>query len=85
MKVWNHESSDKLYCEQIDIGNGEIRNIGSGLRQFVPIEKMQDALVVVICNLKERKLGGFPSHGMVLCAKTPDMSLVELLQVPEGA
>lgn len=66
------------------MGNGEIRNIGSGLRNHVPIEKMQDALVCVIANLKERKLGGFPSHGMVLCAETEDKSVIELLQVPEG-
>jgi len=30
-KVWKHEKADKLFCEEIDIGNGEIRKIASGL------------------------------------------------------
>lgn len=46
---------------------------------------MQDALVCVIANLKARKLGGFESHGMVLCAETEDKSVIELLQPPAGA
>merc|ERR1711907_788629 len=31
-------------------------------------------LVLVFANLKERKLGGFPSNGMVLCAGTEETS-----------
>jgi tRNA-binding EMAP/Myf-like protein len=29
-KVWKHPDSEKLYCEEIDIG-GETRSIASGL------------------------------------------------------
>ena len=85
VEVWKHEESDKLYCEKIDIGNGEIRSIASGLQQFVTLEQMQGALVVVICNLRQKKLAGYPSHGMVLCAETPDKSAVELIRPPEGS
>jgi tRNA-binding EMAP/Myf-like protein len=46
---------------------------------------MQDALVCVIANLKPRKLGGFESHGMVLCAETEDKSVIELLIPPQGS
>lgn len=84
VEVWKHPESTKLYCEKIDIGNGEIREIASGLQEFVPIEVMQGAMVVVICNLRARKLAGFSSHGMVLCGETPDKSAVELLTPPEG-
>ena len=31
VKVWKHPDSEKLYCEEIDVGNGEIRKIASGL------------------------------------------------------
>jgi len=55
-----------LFCEKIDIGNGEIRNVASGLRDKVPIENLRDAHVIVLCNLKARNLKGFSSHGMVL-------------------
>lgn len=30
--------SDKLYREEVDIGNGEIRLIGSGLQKFMTLE-----------------------------------------------
>lgn len=29
--IIQHPDSEKLYCEKIDIGNGEIREIASGL------------------------------------------------------
>ena len=42
-------------------------------------------MVVVITNLRPRKLGGWPSAGMVMCAKTQDGSKVEFLRPPEGS
>jgi methionyl-tRNA synthetase len=35
-------SSEKLYNEKVDIGNGEIRTIASGLQKLIPIEQMRD-------------------------------------------
>lgn len=84
-KVWRHPESDKLYCEEVDIGEDAPRSIASGLQEFVPIEKMENAMVIVCSNLKARKLGGFSSHGMVMCAETPDKSAVELLVPPPGS
>lgn len=85
IEVWKNPNSDKLYNEKIDIGNGEIRCIASGLQKLVPIEDMQDKLCVVLVNLKARKLAEYMSHGMVLCAETPDRNTAELLQPPEGS
>jgi len=65
-KVWRHPDSTKLYCEEIDIGEDQPRSIASGLQEYVPIENMENAMVVVLANLKARKLAGFSSHGMVL-------------------
>lgn len=42
-------------------------------------------MVVVLCNLKPKKLAEFMSHGMVMCAETVDKSIVELLTPPEGS
>ena len=72
-----NEQGDKLYNEEIDIGNGEIRTIASGLRDFVKIEDLKDSLVLVICNLKPRNLKGWKSHGMILCAESKDGKGVE--------
>ena len=85
VNVWKHPESEKLWCEEIDIGNGEIRKIASGLQQIIPIEGMLNQSVVVLCNLKAKPLGGFPSHGMVLCAETPDKSVIELITPPAGS
>ena len=50
--------SDKLFIEKIDLGEGEIREIGSGVRPVVSKEEMlkSDAFVCVFANLKPRKL-----------------------------
>ena len=39
----------------------------------------------MLCNLKARKLAGFPSHGMVLCASNEDRTEVKLVSVPVDA
>jgi tRNA-binding EMAP/Myf-like protein len=69
----------------VDLGNGEIRDIASGLQGSHTLEMMQDAMVVVITNLKPRNLGGWKSAGMVLCAQTADGTSVEFLSPPEGS
>mmetsp|Transcript_8548 Transcript_8548/g.9959 ORF Transcript_8548/g.9959 Transcript_8548/m.9959 type:complete len:299 (+) Transcript_8548:46-942(+) len=69
-KAWNHDEADKLYCEEIDVGEDSgPRNIASGLKAHYTLEDMNAGQrVLVVANLKTRKLVGFPSHGMVLCA-----------------
>ena len=84
-KVWEHEEADKLYCEEIDVGEDEPRQIASGLRPFMKPEDMEGKLVLVLCNLKARKLVGFPSHGMVLCASNEDHTEVKLVNPPVDA
>lgn len=84
-KVWAHEEADKLYCEEIDVGEAEPRKIASGLRPYMSAEDMDGRMVLVLCNLKERKLAGFPSHGMVLCASNENHTDVKLVSVPVEA
>jgi len=72
-KVWEHETADKLYCEEI----------ASGLRAHYSAEDLEGRRVCVLANLKSRKLLGFPSHGMVLCASTDDGSKVVFVDPPE--
>lgn len=85
VKAWEHESSDKLFCEEVDVGEEKPRLIASGLRAFYKLDEMQNRSVLVLCNLKARSLGGFPSHGMVLCASNDDHTAVEFAAPPEGA
>ena len=84
-KVWKHPDSEKLYWEEIDTGDEKPRQIASGLQQFIPIEQMENALVLVLTNLKPKKLAGFESQGMVLTAGNHDHTVIELLVPPEGS
>jgi len=84
VECWKHPESVKLYCEKIDIG-GEIREIASGLQEFVPQDEMTSDLVLVLVNLKPRKLAGFHSNGMVLCASNDTHTAVELLRPAAGS
>lgn len=72
VQVWNHETADRLYCEEIDVGEVEPRAIASGLREHCTLEEMQGRLVLVVCNLRPARLAGFSSNGMVLAAKSSD-------------
>ena len=89
-KVWYHEDADKLFCEEISCGEDEPRQIASGLRPHFTLEQMQGQRLLVVANLKAKKLVGFKSHGMVLCAAEPDAShpsgeRVEFVEPPAGA
>jgi len=84
VKVWPHPNADSLYREEIDIGGGVIKQVVTGVRNYVPIEEMQDRLVVVFTNIKPSKIRGEPSEAMVFAASSPDHSQVELLTPPPG-
>ena len=62
------EGSDKLLLLQIDLGNGDVRQIFSGIRESYAPDTMVGRHVVVIANLKPRKMRFGVSQGMVLCA-----------------
>jgi len=85
-KVWHHPEADKLFCEEIDVGEeGGPRQIASGLREHYTLEEMRDRKVLVVCNLKAAKIVGFSSNGMVLAAKSDDSKQVELVSPPADA
>jgi len=85
VEVSKHPDADALYVEKIDLGEEQPRTIVSGLVNFIPIEEMQNRMVVVLCNLKPAKMRGIESKGMVLCASVDDPKQVEALIPPEGS
>ena len=82
IQIEPHPGADTLYKEEIDIGGGVIKHVITGVRNFVPIEKMQDRHVVVFCNIKPSKIRGLPSEGMVFAGSNPEHTVVELLDPP---
>jgi methionine--tRNA ligase beta chain len=83
--VKKHPSADSLYLEEIDLGEEKVRQVVSGLVNFIPIEQMQDARVICLCNLKPAKMRGIESQAMVLCASNADHTAVELIKPPAEA
>ena len=60
--------ADKLLLMKIDIGEEQPRQVLAGIAQYYEPEKMIGRKVVVVANLKPRKLRGFESQGMVVAA-----------------
>lgn len=67
VKVQNHPQAEHLYIEEIDVGEAKPRNVVSGLAKFIPIDQMQDRLIVVVCNMKPANFRGVRSEAMVIC------------------
>jgi len=85
-RAWEHTEAEKLFCEEIDLGEPTgPRSIASGLRQHYKVEDLIGRRVLVLANLKERKLVGFPSHGMVLCSSSEDGTIVRFVDPPSDA
>eukprot|EP00743_Colponemidia_sp_Colp-15_P002983 GILK01003226.1.p1 GENE.GILK01003226.1~~GILK01003226.1.p1 ORF type:complete len:1089 (-),score=195.65 GILK01003226.1:79-3345(-) len=86
VKAWKHPDADSLYVEEVDCGDsGSHRQVVSGLVKYIPLEQMQNRMVVVLCNLKPSKLRGQDSQAMVMAANNEDGSVVELVTPPAGA
>lgn len=60
--------ADKLLLMKIDIGEEQPRQVLAGIAQYYEPEKLIGRKVVVVANLKPRKLRGFESQGMVVAA-----------------
>ncbi len=60
--------ADKLLLLKIDINEEQPRQVLAGIAQYYEPEKLVGRKVVVVANLKPRKLRGFESQGMVVAA-----------------
>jgi methionyl-tRNA synthetase len=64
--------SDKLLRFTVDLGEAAPRQILAGIAEHYEPEKMVGRKVIVVANLKPRKLRGFESQGMILAASVGD-------------
>ncbi|KAK2103835.1 Aminoacyl tRNA synthase complex-interacting multifunctional protein 1 [Saguinus oedipus] len=78
-----HPDADSLYVEEVDVGEITPRTVVSGLVNHVPLEQMQNRMVVLLCNLKPAKMRGVLSQAMVMCASSPEKA--EILAPPNGS
>lgn len=64
--------ADKLLLLSIDIGESQPRQVLAGIAQYYEPETLVGKKVVVVANLKPRKLRGYESQGMVVAASIGD-------------
>lgn len=64
--------SDKLLLMKVDIGEERPRQIIAGIAEYYEPEQMLGRKVVIVANLKPRKLRGHESQGMVVAASYGD-------------
>ena len=64
------KGSSKLLMFKLDFGNGQERQILSGIRKFYPdASELLDKKVLAVTNLKPRKMLGHESQGMLLSSE----------------
>jgi methionyl-tRNA synthetase len=74
--------SDKLLHSQVDLGEGRLRSIVSGVApRFSPADLIGQR-VIVVSNLRPTKLRGVLSEGMILFAESEKG--FELVKIPES-
>ncbi len=78
------DGSDKLLKSQIDVGF-EVRTVVSGIAQSYQPEELVGKQVIMVANLKPRKIRGVVSHGMILCATTEQGYRVLTVDAPVPA
>ena len=62
------EYSRKLLCSRVKVGD-DVLQICSGIRPWYSPETMVGKKVMVLTNLKPRRMAGLESQGMLLCAE----------------
>jgi methionyl-tRNA synthetase len=80
--------SDKLVQLSLDVGEGRLRNVFSGIRSAYAPEQLVGRLTVLVANLAPRKMKFGVSEGMVLSASWDDPSQgpgIFLLDADQGA
>jgi methionyl-tRNA synthetase len=78
------KEADKLLKLKVDIGNGEIRQIISGIKAAYKAEELIGRKLLVCVNLKPRKMKFGMSEGMILAAGTGGSDLF-MLSPDDGA
>lgn len=87
IEVKKVEGADKLLQFRLDAGDVENRQILSGIAEYYPEpEVLIGEKVVIVANLKPRKMRGEVSQGMILSAESENgLEIVKAPNVPNGS
>ncbi|QEE15060.2 methionine--tRNA ligase subunit beta [Promethearchaeum syntrophicum] len=82
LKVEEVPKSRNLLKMQVDIGEENPRQIVSGIKNWYSIEDLKGSKIIVLANLKPRKIMGIESKGMLLAADVDNTAV--LLKIDEN-
>lgn len=71
-EVEKHPEADRLLLVRVDTGDDELRQVVAGIAEFYAPDDLVGKQVVVVANLKPRKLRKQVSQGMILAVKSGD-------------
>jgi len=77
------DGADKLWKLRVDLGEEKKRTICVGIREFYSADELIGKKIIVVANLKPRKMRGVESQGMLLASLNDSHSEVILVE-PEG-
>ena len=80
----NVEGSEKLIKLGLDIGNGETRQIITGMAKWYKPEDFVGMQTLILANLEPKKMMGVESQGMLLSIGT-DFSKRPIFIIPKEA
>ncbi|WP_163655563.1 methionine--tRNA ligase [Listeria sp. PSOL-1] len=81
------KKADKLLCFKLDLGEGKLRQVLSGIAEFYTPEELLGKKVIVVANLEPVKLRGLMSEGMILSGEeSGKLRIIEASkELPNGA
>jgi aminoacyl tRNA synthase complex-interacting multifunctional protein 1 len=78
------ENLNDIYYLKVDLGEENLREIGTGLKKYLPSEEFHNKLVIIFANLKPKKLNTFFSNGMILSSFDEKGEVFELVRPDES-
>lgn len=70
LEAAEHTNANKLLVLKVDLGNGEIRQVVSGIKQWYAPADLVGKTVVIVANLQPAVIRGVESKGMLLAASS---------------
>ena len=77
-------NADKLLRFEVDLGEDQPRQILAGLAEYYDPNALIGRKVVVVANLKPRKMRGLESQGMICAASLTDDDVPAVATFLEG-
>ena len=83
-EITSPENLNDIYHLKVDMGEENLREIGTGLKKHIGQEEFKNKLVIIFANLKPKKLNTFFSNGMILCSFDEKEENFELIRPDES-